>query len=50
MIEGIDTLRFLDYGKPLKFSYVPDCESLSVDTEKDLEMVRKMLEEQYGEI
>ena len=49
-IEGIDTLRFLDYGKPLKFSYVPDCESLSVDTEKDLEMVRKMLEEQYGEI
>ena len=34
----------------MKFSYVPDCESLSVDTEKDLEMVRKMLEEQYGEI
>ena len=39
LIEGIDTLRFIDYGKQLKFVYVPDCHSLSVDTEKDLEVV-----------
>lgn len=44
-IEGIDTLRFLDYGKPLKLSLVPSCHSLSVDTEKDLEMVIKMIKE-----
>lgn len=45
LIEGIDTLRFLDYGKKLKLSFVPQCHSLSVDTEKDLEMVRKMMKE-----
>jgi len=45
-IEGIDTLRFLDYGKQLKLVCVPECHSLSVDTEKDLEFVRKILEEQ----
>lgn len=44
-IEGIDTLRFLDYGKQLKLYIVPNCHSLSVDTEKDLEMVIKMLKE-----
>ncbi len=44
-IEGIDTLRFLDYGKQLKLFYVPECHTLSVDTEKDLETVRKMMEE-----
>lgn len=43
LIEGIDTLRFLDYGKQLKLIFVPDCHSLSVDTEKDLEMVIKMI-------
>lgn len=46
-IEGIDTLRFLDYGKQLKLFYVPNCHSLSVDTEKDLQMVIKMMEEQH---
>ena len=46
LIEGIDTLRFLDYGKRLKLSLVPDCHSLSVDTEKDLEMVIRMIKEQ----
>ncbi|MDO4439290.1 MAG: 3-deoxy-manno-octulosonate cytidylyltransferase [Eubacteriales bacterium] len=46
LIEGIDTLRFLDYGKTLQLSLVHDCHSLSVDTEKDLEMVIKMIEEQ----
>lgn len=35
-IEGIDTLRFLDYGKQLKLSIVSSCHSLSVDTEQDL--------------
>ena len=49
-IEGIDTLRFLDYGKQLKLSIVSNCHSLSVDTEKDLELVRKMMREQsYGD-
>jgi len=40
-IEGIDTLRFIDYGKKLVFKEVLDCISLSVDTPKDLEIVRK---------
>ena len=44
MIEGIDTLRFLDYGKKLKFIPIEGCESLSVDTEKDLEIVRRIIE------
>lgn len=39
--EGIDTLRFLDYGKPLYLIPVAKGESLSVDTLKDLEEVRK---------
>lgn len=48
LIEGIDTLRFLDYGKQLKLSLVSGCHSLSVDTEKDLEMVIKMIKEKYN--
>lgn len=43
VIEGIDTLRFIDYGKQLKLIYVPHCFSFSVDTEKDLEIVRERL-------
>lgn len=46
LIEGIDTLRFLDYGKQLKLCLVSSCHSLSVDTEKDLELVIRMMEEQ----
>lgn len=42
-IEGIDTLRFIDYGKQLKLSIVEGCHSLSVDTEKDLEIVTRMI-------
>ncbi len=42
-IEGIDTLRFLDYGKELKFVTVENCSSLSVDTPKDLEIVRELM-------
>ena len=48
-IEGIDTLRFLDYGKRLKLTLVPVCHSLSVDTQKDLDMVIKMMKEQNGD-
>lgn len=50
LIEGIDTLRFLDYGKRLQLVLVPNCHSLSVDTEKDLEMVRKMIKEQKDNV
>ena len=46
-IEGIDTLRFLDYGKQLKLFYVPGCNTLSVDTEKDLEIVKNIMKEMY---
>lgn len=42
-IEGIDTLRFLDYGKILQFIEVDECKSLSVDTEMDLERVRTII-------
>ncbi len=44
-IEGIDTLRFIDYGKRLQFIEVEHCRTLSVDTQKDLERVRKIMEE-----
>ena len=44
-IEGIDTLRFIDYGKRLQFIEVEHCRTLSVDTPKDLERVRKIMEE-----
>lgn len=39
-IEGIDTLRFLDYGYELKLVIIEKYNSLSVDTEKDLNYVR----------
>ena len=45
LIEGIDTLRFLDYGKQLKLTLVPNCHSLSVDTEQDLQMVIQMIKD-----
>lgn len=48
-IEGIDTLRFLDYGKTLRFIEVDKSDSLSVDTVMDLERVRKILCERKGE-
>ena len=49
LIEGIDTLRFIDYGKKLKLSLVHNCHTLSVDTEKDLEIVVKMIKEQCSQ-
>lgn len=42
-IEDIDHLRFLEHGRELKFKYV-DSESISVDTPKDLEKVRILME------
>ena len=48
IIEGIDTLRFLDYGKTLQFVIVNDCESLSVDTEMDLERIRKIIKDEIN--
>ena len=45
LIEGIDTLRFLDYGKELQLMPVDGIRTLSVDTEKDLEYVRRVMKE-----
>lgn len=42
-IEGIDTLRFIDYGKRLNLIYIPECHSLSVDTPKDLDEVKRII-------
>ncbi len=42
-IEGIDTLRFIDYGKELRLIIADGCKTLSVDTQKDLEEVRKIM-------
>ncbi|MDR2490361.1 MAG: 3-deoxy-manno-octulosonate cytidylyltransferase [Spirochaetaceae bacterium] len=42
-IEDIDHLRFLEHGKPLYFTYV-DSNSISVDTPKDLEKVRMIIQ------
>lgn len=42
-IEGIDLLRFIDYDKFMKLRIIENCETLSVDTEKDLEEVRKRI-------
>lgn len=48
IIEGIDTLRFIDYGKQLKLIPVPECHSLSVDTQSDLEEVRQIIRERLA--
>ena len=42
-VEDIDHLRFLENGKELHFTLV-DSESISVDTPKDLEKVRNIIE------
>lgn len=42
-IEGIATLRFTDYGKVLKCIEVEDTDSLSVDTQMDLDHVRNVI-------
>ena len=48
-IEDIDHLRFLENGIELHFAYV-DSESISVDTPKDLEKVRKIIKSKGGGI
>ena len=45
-IEGIDTLRFLDYGKALRLVLVENLKTLSVDTPKDLDICRRLIETQ----
>lgn len=42
-IEGIDTLRFLDYGIQLKLTEVKGLKILSVDTPKDMEKIRGII-------
>lgn len=42
-IEGIDHLRFIDYNQNMKFVIIHNAETLSVDTPKDLEKVRKII-------
>lgn len=49
LIEGIDTLRFLDYGIQLKLFIVENCHNLSVDTQKDLDYVKNIIKEQHNE-
>ena len=46
-IEDIDHLRFLENGMDIYFKEVKS-ESLSVDTQKDLEKVRKIMEERQS--
>ncbi|MCQ2284704.1 MAG: 3-deoxy-manno-octulosonate cytidylyltransferase [Bacteroidales bacterium] len=43
-VEDIDHLRFLEHGKELNFTLV-DSESISVDTPKDLEKVRTIIQQ-----
>lgn len=45
IIEGIDTLRFIDYGKELMLNVVNNCHTLSVDNPKDLDVVIRMIKE-----
>ena len=45
LIEGIDTLRFLDYGKTLQFIIAKNVKSLSVDTQKDLDYVIEIIKQ-----
>lgn len=44
-IEGIDHLRFVDYGKKIQFIIINNANTLSVDTPKDLEKVRMIIQQ-----
>ena len=44
-IEGIVTLRFLDYGKQLKLIEMENLNILSVDTPKDLEEIVRIVKQ-----
>ena len=48
-IEGIDTLRFIDYGKRLFLIEANISELLSVDTPKDLEKVRMIMQKKIND-
>jgi len=48
-IEGIDTLRFIDYGKKLFFIETPDYNSLSVDNQQDLNKVIEIIKKQCSD-
>jgi 3-deoxy-manno-octulosonate cytidylyltransferase (CMP-KDO synthetase) len=52
LIEGIDPLRFIDYGKHFFGIKAENCKSLSVDTAMDLEKVRTIIQDKIrrGEI
>lgn len=43
LIEGIDSLRFVDYGKRLQLVIVENAGTLSVDTQNDLRRVREIV-------
>ena len=47
-IEDIGALRFLEYGIPIHYDIV-ESDSLSVDTQKDLDYVRKIMEQKIKE-
>lgn len=47
-IEDIGALRFLEYGIPIHYDIVKS-ESLSIDTPKDLNKVKKLLHKKIGE-
>lgn len=42
-IEGIDHLRFIEHKQILKFIKLDFCETLSVDTPKDLELIKEQI-------
>ncbi len=48
LIEGIATLRFTDYDKPLMLTEAENVVSLSVDTPKDLEVVVKIVQQKIA--
>lgn len=43
LIEDVNELRFIDHGKNIHMTYV-DSKSLSVDTPKDIEVIRRIVE------
>ena len=51
-IEGIDHMRLIEHEQKLKFIKIDQCNSLSVDTPKDLEKVRTIISQKFsnGEI
>lgn len=42
-IEGIDHLRFIEHKQIMKFVKLEECETLSVDTPNDLEIIKEII-------